>query len=119
MGLRAVMQNVGMGGILPRAEKWLDGGWVPVQAPRGQCGQDGKGAGSWRQPQSRVTCGQVHGLSSAASSLGGLVILLWGDAGKAERAEVVGITGRIGVYPAKAWTGWVPAAALQSSPSTS
>lgn len=35
MGLRAVMQNVGMGETLPRAEKWLDGGWVPVQAPRG------------------------------------------------------------------------------------
>lgn len=89
-----------------------------MQAPRGQCGQDGKGAGSWRQPRSRVTCGQVHSLSSAASSLRGLVIQLRGDAGKTERAEGVGITGRIGVYPARAWTGWAPAAALQSSPPT-
>ena len=56
------------------------------------------------------------GLSSAASSLGGLVILFWGDAGKAERAEGVGITGRTGVYPAEAWTGWAPVACRARPP---
>lgn len=61
--------------------------------------------GAWRQPQPRVTRGQVHGLSLRCllTRRPGNTVL--GDAGKAERAEGVGITGRTGVYPAEAWTG--------------
>lgn len=104
------------GGFTKGVRRGLMEGGYQCRYPEDTVWARRQGVGPWRQPQPRVTRGQVHGLflRCLLTRRPGNTVL--GDAGKAERAEGVGITGRTGVYPAEAWTGGAPVACRAASP---